>query len=323
LTADGIIASVLIVSYQGRSHLADCLPSFLNQDFDEPFEVVVIDNASTDQTVEYVRTSFPAVRTIALPQNVGYGAGNNAGAREARGEYLIVTNQDTVAHPSLVRELVNCLRADPGIGACGPNLIQPWQADYGKIGTTSPPRAFVYPRLTPFGYVKYVEARDTVQSVENNFLSGSCFAISRQAISRLGYLFDDRFFMYGEDVDLSLRLKRNKLRILALRSAVIYHKHKLDSSLNLKTLVKTVSIIRNRIIAHKRAMATPEFVARLPLLLLGGPLNAFSFGHSLVPSLINSLLLIGPTALAALEMPFYMAFARRQTIPSQLKREAD
>ena len=100
-----IEVSIIIVNWNGRQHLETCLSAVAAQQ-GVTFETILVDNGSTDGSVEFVRARFPAVRVVPLAENRGFAGGNNAGAREARGTYLAFLNNDTAAEPTWLRALV-------------------------------------------------------------------------------------------------------------------------------------------------------------------------------------------------------------------------
>ena len=112
-------ASIIIVTWNGKQHLPDCLESLRSQTFHD-FEVIVVDNGSTDGTLEYLRTHHPWVRVVQLPENTGFAHGNNSGFSHSSGDYIVTLNNDTMAEPGWLGELVAVADAHPeaGMVAC-------------------------------------------------------------------------------------------------------------------------------------------------------------------------------------------------------------
>ena len=116
--------SVIVLNYNGRQYLTDCLSALQRQIYPaDRFEVVLVDNASTDGSVEFVRRMFPNVRVIENKVNLGFAGGNNAGIRATDGEYVALLNNDTAAEPDWLSALVEACQSDPAIGACTSKLL--------------------------------------------------------------------------------------------------------------------------------------------------------------------------------------------------------
>jgi GT2 family glycosyltransferase len=206
--------SILIVAYECRDELADCLRSIERATGSSSVEVVVADNASSDGTVELVRSEFPDVRLVALSENVGFARGVNRAAEVARGEYLLLLNPDTVVHADGgLERLLAFARANPQYGLYGGRTLWP-------DGTLCPGSVWGAPSLwshacfacllsSAFKGSRVFDPeslgrwrRDSVRRV--GVVTGCLLLVSRADWDALEG-FDERFFMYGEDVDLSLR----------------------------------------------------------------------------------------------------------------------
>src|SRR5262249_46444225 len=116
-TMNGRLVSVIVVNYNGRRHLADCLASLERQRLPrQQFEVIVVDNASADGSVAWIAESYPWVKTIALVENVGFARGNNLALRQARGRFIAFLNNDAEAEPGWLSEAVSMLQSSPRLG---------------------------------------------------------------------------------------------------------------------------------------------------------------------------------------------------------------
>ncbi|MFN4180296.1 MAG: glycosyltransferase family 2 protein, partial [Armatimonadota bacterium] len=131
--SDSPLLSIVIVSWNVQEDLKECLQSLLRTgncglgtgEQRLPIEVIVVDNASTDGTVEMVRREFPQVRLIVNSENIGYTKANNIGIKESRGKYILLLNPDTVVKPNALRALVDCAEAHPDAGIIGAKLLNP------------------------------------------------------------------------------------------------------------------------------------------------------------------------------------------------------
>ncbi len=308
--------TVIVLGWNGRPYLQDCLDSVLAQDAGPfSYDVLYVDNGSSDGSLAYVRANYPAVRTLALDHNHGYAEGNNIGARASDGKVVVFLNQDTVVHRDCVAMLARTLADDGTIGACHANIMQPWYEEFDPPDASAPPRAFFSADLSRLGYVRYRRLPLSQPLAETLFLHGVCIAIRRPTLDELGYAFDPAFFAYAEDMDLALRVRLLGLRTVAVRDAVVFHKHTLKTDTSLRVARHTIRIIRNRALALWKVMSAAEFAVALPLLVVGAPFNVTEFG---LPPRRRALYFVAlvPAALAAAatalwQLPAYRAKRRR------------
>jgi hypothetical protein len=222
--------SVSIVAFRTPDLLRRCLSAVLMERGSLEMDVTVVDNASDDGSVDVVRSEFPWVRVIANPRNVGFGAAHNQALRQAVGRYWLVLNSDTVAAPGALRTLVNALDTDPSLAIAGPKLLYP-------DGTVQPSRrrfptvatlfleSTQLQRFWPDNAVLrryYVEDRGDEDAQEVDWLVGACLCLRPEAIRQVG-LFDERFFMYSEEIDLCRRLRAAGWRVRYVPRAAVVH----------------------------------------------------------------------------------------------------
>jgi N-acetylglucosaminyl-diphospho-decaprenol L-rhamnosyltransferase len=195
--------AVAIVSYNTREHLRACLESVAPE---RPAETVVVDNGSTDGSVEMVREEYPEVELIEA-ENHGYGAGANRAFAATTAPYVLLLNTDTVLRPGALQALADHLAAHHRAGIVGPRLLNP----DGSLQRSCAP--FPYPlsklaRWLPVGRRTYLPtwSHDAPRVVP--YVLGAALALRREAIDAIGG-FDERFFMYFEETDLALRLSRH------------------------------------------------------------------------------------------------------------------
>jgi len=222
--------SVLIVSYRNPELTRACLASVFEEIRDASFEVVVVDNASGDGTPELVEREFPAVRLIRSEVNLGFARANNVAAREARGEHLLLLNPDTVVLDRAPERLLAFARAH-GAGLYGGRTLAPSgeldpRSCWGEQTLWS---AFCFATglSTAFGGHRVLDPeslggwqRDTVRDV--GVVTGCLLLVPRALWERLGG-FDERFFMYGEDADLSARAHALGCPVRITPDATIVH----------------------------------------------------------------------------------------------------
>jgi len=209
--------SVVITNYNGKHFLEACLNSLERQAFKD-FEVILVDNGSSDGSLEYVRENFPAVRIIALAENLGFCGGNNVGIREARGEYIALLNNDAEAHPRWLEELKNALDNHNDVGFCASKMFL--QDQPGIIDAAG---GIFY--SCGVGAQRGYREREDGRFGEAEYVFSACAgaAIYRQKMLDDIGLFDEDFFAHGEEVDLSFRAQLRRYKCLFVPTAVVHH----------------------------------------------------------------------------------------------------
>jgi GT2 family glycosyltransferase len=209
--------SVIIVTWNGREHLDACLTAVAAQRAVDA-ETILVDNASTDGTVDFVRARFPSVRLVALDENRGFAGGNNAGARHARGRVLAFLNNDTVAAPEWLGRLVAALDPARRVALATSRIVYMHPSgviDSAGDGMTRAGGAF-----------KRLHGAPAALAEESREVFGACgaaFAMPKQVFEELGG-FDDDFFASHEDVDLSYRARLRGYRCWYEARAVVEHR---------------------------------------------------------------------------------------------------
>lgn len=218
--------AVVVVSHDTRDEVLACVPTLWPAGADE---VVVVDSGSSDGTSEAVATALPDVRLLTLP-NVGYGRGANAGFREARADVVVIANADTRFDPGAVDALAAALRADPDVGAVGPKVVYPDGRPQASARSFPSLRDAALHALLGLWWPSNPATRryrmldaDPDVGRDVDWLSGCAFAVRRDAFEDVGG-FDEGYFMYVEDVDLGLRLRRAGWRVRYVPAAVVEHR---------------------------------------------------------------------------------------------------
>jgi GT2 family glycosyltransferase len=211
--------SIIIPTYNGKALLATCLPSLRGQTYPvECFEVIVVDDASSDGTVEYLAADFPEVRVVALAQNSGFIAACNAGAAVTQGEVLVLLNNDTEAEPGWLEALVATLVEHPEAGSAASKMLL-----FGRRDTLHTAGDMMGSNGIPRN--RGVWQKDEGQYDNSRWVFGPCggaAAYRREAWQQAGG-FDPALFMYMEDVDLAWRLQRLGWRSIYAPEARVYH----------------------------------------------------------------------------------------------------
>jgi GT2 family glycosyltransferase len=222
--------SVVVVSFNTRDLLRDCLTSLYHEMADIPSEVFVVDNVSRDGSADMVEREFPCVRLIRSTVNLGFGAGNNKAFPLATGRYVVLLNSDAFLRPGALRRSIDYMDADPKIGLGGARLIgsdESWQPSARMF--PSPLNDFLslsglaamFPRSRFFGRQDHTWA-DQDQPMDTDWVPGAYAIIRRTTLEEVGY-FDERFFLYYEEVDLCKRLKSAGYKIRYWPDVVVVH----------------------------------------------------------------------------------------------------
>ena len=219
--------SAIIVSYNTRQLLLECLESLRTVTL--PLEVLVVDNASTDGSVEAVRGRRPDVGVIVNRENLGFSKANNLGLRAARAPYVLVLNSDAAVRPGAVETMVEILDTRADVGVVGPRTVGADGAIQVSFGPDLTPwnewRQRKLVRGVKAGEPAALRRAESLASVEHQpaWVSGSCFLARRELLLRLDG-FDEAFFLYEEDVDLCVRVRAAGARVLFTpRAEVVHH----------------------------------------------------------------------------------------------------
>ena len=198
--------SILIVNYNGKTYLGDCLRSIQRNILSE-YEVIIVDNASTDGSREYVREHFPEVKLLVSDKNLGFAGGNNIGAREARGDYLLLLNNDTVLLNG-INPAIDLLENNKSIGIVGAMMLD-GNKDYSLSAGNFPSPMRLIKITSVYKSSGYFKTGNFPQENQEsghivNWVAGSFLLMPLSLWQKLGGL-DEGYFMYGEDVDFCRR----------------------------------------------------------------------------------------------------------------------
>ena len=225
--------SVIIVSWNCRDLLARCLDTVFASKLDADFEVIVVDNSSTDGTASIVQNNYPQVQLIASGENAGFARANNLALRQARGELILLLNPDTELEADTLQVMVDFMDKHPECGMAGCKVLNPdgtlqlacrrnipTLADaFFKLSGLS--RLFPRSRRMARYNLTYLPA-DRVAIVDA--VSGSFLMTRREVVNKIGLL-DERFFMYGEDLDWCWRSVRAGYQNYYVPDTSIVHYH--------------------------------------------------------------------------------------------------
>lgn len=300
--------SVIIVNYNVRAYLEQCLRTVFEALKGIEGDVFVVDNLSTDGSVEMVREKFPQVRLIANRENVGFSRANNQAIRESDAEYVVLLNPDTVVEEEVFRKVIAFLDAHPKAGGLGVKMIDgtgrflpeskrglptPAVAFYKIIGLTR-----LFPRSRVFGRYHLGHLPES-EAAPIEILSGACMFLRKRTLDEVGLL-DESFFMYGEDIDLSYRITLGGYQNWYLPEARIIH-YKGESTK--KSSVNYVFVFYNAMAIFAQKHFTRRGSGLFSLLINGsiylsaaGAIVARFLGRVLLPILDLVFILLGGIA---------------------------
>ena len=232
--------AIVIVSYNVRRDLEVCLRSIVNRTDPLPTTVVVVDNASSDGTPAMVRETFPSVQVIDAGDNLGFSRANNVGIRATESDLVLLLNPDTQVPEGAIQRLVQALVSAPAAAAMGPRLVDAEGRPELSFGWTISPLGELRQKLVGALYERRVGAitagveRWTHTSGERDWVSGACLLVRRPDLEAAG-LFDERYFMYTEDVDLCVALRARGRQILFNAEVVVTHRRGQSAATNPQT----------------------------------------------------------------------------------------
>lgn len=223
--------TIVIVSYNVRQYLRQCLESIERLRKRHRLQVIVVDNASHDGTVELLQPLFPWVEFIPLGENIGFGRANNIGIERARGRYTLLLNPDTIVAENTIEEMLRYMDAHPEVGICGCKLLNadgtfqeqcrrgfptPWAAFSKLFGLQA-----LFPRSPLFA--RYNQSfRDPDETYYVDAVMGAFMFCRTEQLRAIGG-FDPDYFMYGEDLDLCYRMAKAGYRTAYVPTTSIVH----------------------------------------------------------------------------------------------------
>ena len=223
--------SIIIVNYNVKEFVSNLITSIRKAVKNISHEIIIVDNASTDGSAEFIRTKFPDIQLIANQKNIGFGAANNSGMEKARGEFFVLLNPDTIVREDTFEKLFRFFEENPQAGMAGCKVLNPdgslqlgcrrsfpgiWNS-FTKVTGLS--RLFPGSSLFARYNLTYL---DENQTYEVDALSGSFMMLRRKVYEEIGG-FDSQFFMYGEDLDLCYRIQKKGWKLYYVHTTEIIH----------------------------------------------------------------------------------------------------
>ncbi|MBW4509769.1 MAG: glycosyltransferase family 2 protein [Scytonematopsis contorta HA4267-MV1] len=218
--------SIILVNYNGADVLPNCLNSLEKYIDKTECEIILVDNASSDGSPEFVAESFPKINLIRLPKNIGFGAGNNAGAQVAKGEFLFLLNTDTILTSNIIPFLKDLMQKRPEVGAIGPKLLN----HDGSFQVSISKQIGIKGEFQTRKMHQSTQENDKLRLIEQEYqdikevdiIVGAAYFIRADLFNSLSG-FDEKFFMYFEESDLCERVKNKGYKILYTPQVSLIH----------------------------------------------------------------------------------------------------
>jgi len=216
------LVSIIIVNWNGKHWLKDCLPTIFTMSYTH-IELIVVDNASTDGSVAWLKENYPKTVIVQNAKNLGFSHANNLGYKKARGEYILFLNNDTKVENNYVTELLKPFTSDPTIGGVQSKIYlmdDPTRLD--SIGAFLTPTGFLYHNNLGGKDKKVFD-----KQIELYTAKGASMMFRREVLYKVevdGWIFDPEYFAYFEETDLCHRVWLAGYRIVYAYKGVIYHK---------------------------------------------------------------------------------------------------
>ena len=228
--------SIIILNYNSKDFLLPCLKGVVEHTRDLDYEIIIVDNASTDHSAEYIERKllprFNNARLIQAAANRGYAAGNNLGIKQSRGRYVLVMNPDVVIWDNSLKKMGDFRETKPQAGIGGPRLLSPDGSLQHFVYRWPTPQVLLY-RRTLFARFKFARRAidrylmadwDHHDARPVDWVQGSCMIIRQEAIDKIG-LMDERYFLYSEDTDWCRRFWRAGWEVWYLAGIELIHYH--------------------------------------------------------------------------------------------------
>lgn len=208
---------IVVVTYNKVDVLESCLSSILKSDYSN-YIIIVVDNASTDETESVIKNNFPDAKLLKSKINLGYTGGNNFGIKYALKildcSYILIANDDVFFEIDTIKKMVHAAENDKSIGVVNPAIFcyenpKKLCQEFGKYNF--------------YLGLHYQNLKGVLYPEEIGLVRGTCFLVNREVFDKIG-LMDERFFLYFDEANLSYRIKRNGYKIMYIPSAIVYHK---------------------------------------------------------------------------------------------------
>lgn len=228
--------SIIIVNFNSLTKTLRCIESIKKSDFKSlSYEIIVVDNNSSEADISVLKNQYPGVTLLKSEINLGMGGGNNFGARQARGEFIVILNPDTYLNDLSLFRLYDYLKNHSEAGLAAPKLLYP---DGSLQYTCLRFPKFYLPLIRRTFFGKFAKEKinyftmsdfDHMSIKEVDWVQGSCFMVKTDLFNKVGG-FDERYFMYFEDTDFCRKIWNEGYKVIYLPEAVVVHDHSRESA---------------------------------------------------------------------------------------------
>lgn len=258
--------SIILVSYNTKDLIRDCLKSVYEKTTDLDFDVYVVDNNSYDGSPEMIEQEFPQVKLVRNSENKGFGAANNIAIRQSDAKYVFCLNTDTILINNAVKLMYDYMENNPQVGACGGNLyhadMSPAYGGYDLHNVWNCSTIFWFSK---FIFKKKYEPKEVKKEKEIGFVTGADLFMRKSALDKSG-LFDENIFMYSEDVDLCKRISDLGYKITVIPEPKIIHLEGVSRTTLIKSKIKALPGKYYYLRKHK--MYTTLYTMKISYLIL-------------------------------------------------------
>jgi GT2 family glycosyltransferase len=310
--------SIIIVNYNVQYFIEQCLNSIYGiSDFDGKFEVIVVDNDSSDGSINLIKEKFEQVHLIENSENVGFSVANNQGIDIAKGKYVLLLNPDTIVEEHTLAKCFTEMESDTKIGALGVKMVDGAGLflPESKRGFPSPMASFyrftgIYKLFPKSPKVNaYYQGQIAVdEKAEVDILCGAFMFIRKKVLDQIGYL-DEAFFMYGEDIDLSYRISQAGFKVLYFPDTTIIHfkgeSTRKDSIKYTRRFYQAMDIFARKHFKDSKASVFLKYLSIVIYLKAGINLLKTSIEKALLPLVDTILIFSGLQMIAMFWAIFY------------------
>ncbi len=252
--------TILIPNYNGKKWLKQLLPTIEKSTYPN-YEILVVNNGSTDDSAKFLLENYPQVRTIEIKKNRGYAGANNLGVEKASGKYVLFLNNDTEVTPKFLEPLVEKMESDNTIGAVQPQIRHMVKREViDSIGSFFTFTGFLY----HYGYFQNHKEKKYQKELSVYSVKGACFLMKKKDYIDLGGI-DESFVTYVEESDLCHRILLSGKRIIYVPKSVVYHFGGGDMSIMTKSEVVIFRSFRNRFVSYLKNLGMKKLILVLPV----------------------------------------------------------
>jgi len=254
------MVTILIPNYNGKKWLEQCLPTIEKITY-KNYEILVVNNGSTDDSADFLKKNYPKVRVIELHPNRGYAGANNFGVRKALGKYVLLLNNDTQVTPNFLEPLLTKIESGKTIGAVQPQIRHMvYRNKIDSIGSFFTFTGFLY----HYGYFQNVKEKKYNKELSIYSVKGACFLMRKKDYIALGGI-DESLVTYVEESDLCHRVLLSGKRIIYVPQSIVYHYGGGDMHIMTKREVVIFRSFRNRFISYLKNLSVKKLLLVLPI----------------------------------------------------------